>query len=162
MCRAIILALVASFFLLKHCSRTEERRPDKENPVTTLIRYYESEDIKFPYVALAQSVHETGWFSSKIYNENNNRFGMKYNRRGYANSTNRGHAAYASDILSLKDYSAWQKRVLKLRPDVDTEEEYIQVLDNLPFCDGCRYAEDLEYTNKIREYIRLLKKLESE
>ncbi len=106
--------------------------------------------IKFPKVVMAQMVHETNWFTSRIYYENRNYFGMKYNTRGYAIGKHRGHAKYSSYEDSILDYASWQKRVLALAPDVDTDEEYIALLDNLPICKGCRYAEDPNYTQSIR------------
>lgn len=109
--------------------------------------------IKFPRVVAAQSIHETSFFNSTIYRENKNLFGMKWNKRGFASSVNRGHAKYASQAYSLMDYKAWQDNVLRLRP-VDTEREYLELLNNLPLCGGCRYAEDLEYTDKVVRIIQ--------
>jgi hypothetical protein len=79
---------------------------------------------------------------------------MKYSSRGFARGRKHGHAYYENALQSVKDYAAWQKRCLALRPDIHSEEEYIQMLDNLPTCKGCRYAEDTTYTTKIRKRIK--------
>lgn len=122
-----------------------------------LLDNYARLGIKFPIVVLAQSSIETGWWSSTIWEENRNGFGMKYNKRGWAIGKNRGHAMYKSSAYSLMDYRDWQRKCLKLRPDIQTEEDYIRMLDNLPICNGCRYAEDPEYTNKVRSRVKLLR-----
>lgn len=114
--------------------------------------------IRFPNVVLAQMVHETNWFTSRIYYENKNYFGMKYNTRGYAIGIHRGHAKYSNYEDSLLDYASWQKRVLKLK-NVQTDEEYLKLLDNLPICKNCRYAEDINYTKSIRKRMEQLEEL---
>ena len=131
----------------------------EKNEVARLIDEYESYKIRFPYVVLAQATWETNWFSSDIYKENENRFGMKFNRRGFCEKKNRGHAYYVKASNSIKDYAAWQKKVLDLHPCA-TEEEYLYVLDHLPFRKGARYAEDPEYTNHIRKRMAELKAIE--
>jgi hypothetical protein len=84
---------------------------------------------------------------------------MKESARKFDNGSNLGHATYSNSYASLLDYRAWQRRCLNLRPDVNTEEEYLQMLDSLPICRGCRYAEDKNYTNSLRLRIRQLETL---
>lgn len=54
----------------------------------------------------AQAAHETGNFTSDIFKENNNLFGMKMPRvrKTTAIGENRGHAVYKSVEDSVKDY----------------------------------------------------------
>lgn len=132
------------------------------NLLKELVRRYELIGIKFAIVPIAQSSIETAWWTSKIWEENRNGWGMKYNNRGHAVGVNRGHAKYTSSAQSLLDYKVWQQKCLKLRPDINTEEEYIQMLDNLPLCKGCRYAEDPIYTDKVRDRVRLLREMMEE
>ncbi len=123
--------------------------------------------IQFSDVVLSQYTWETNWGKSKIFEENHNGYGMKFRRARegevqYALGVKNGHAFYQSHAASLADYAQWQRRLLKARPDVDTEEEYLDMLDdyNVPWCPDCRYAEDLTYTTKIRQrmaYIRALR-----
>ena len=139
---------------------TKYNKETEANQVTSLVDMYEDAGIRFPYVVLAQSVLETDWFQSPIYEHNRNRFGMKFNRRGYTTKKVRGHAYYPSSVASLKDYAAWQKRVLALKV-CNSEEDYLDVLDDLPLCKGCRYAEDPNYTYKLRGIMQKLRELES-
>lgn len=160
--------LLALFVVLKAGTQYEENvnlykleeAPDtlEENTLDTLLHRYEELGVRFPIVVLAQSSIETGWWTSDIWKENRNGYGMKYNTRGWATGVNRGHAKYPSSAYSLLDYRDWQRQCLRLRPDVDTEEEYIDMLDNLPLCKGCRYAEDVQYTRKVRDRIALIRK----
>lgn len=129
------------------------------NSLRRLERAYEKLGVKFPIVPIAQSSIETDWWTSNIWKENKNGYGMKYNTRGHAVGINRGHAKYETSAQSLLDYRDWQRKCLKLRPDIDTEEEYISMLDSLPICKGCRYAEDPFYTTKVRMRINLIRDL---
>lgn len=109
-------------------------------------------NIRFPLVVLAQDTWETNWEKSSIFKSNLNRFGMKHNRRGISLGVKNGHAFYARPTDSLKDYALWQAKMLRARPDVQTDEQYLQMLDDydVPWCPDCRYAEDTSYTTKIR------------
>lgn len=126
--------------------------------ITTLIASY---GIKFPDVVLVQMIHETNWFRSNIYKECLNPFGMKYNDRGLAKHKCRGHAGYETIVDALLDYRIWQARCLKLRPDVKTQDQYLKMLDDLPLCKGCRYAEDPNYVQRLKGYLKELEKIKN-
>jgi predicted hydrocarbon binding protein len=51
----------------------------------------------------AQAAHETGDFTSRIFSENNNAFGMKASTRNYESGERYGHAIYLSLGDSIKD-----------------------------------------------------------
>lgn len=51
----------------------------------------------------AQAAHETGDFTSRIFSENNNAFGMKASTRNYEFGERYGHAIYLSLGDSVKD-----------------------------------------------------------
>ena len=51
----------------------------------------------------AQAAHETGNFTSRIFSENNNAFGMKASTRDYDFGERYGHALYLSIGDSVKD-----------------------------------------------------------
>lgn len=55
---------------------------------------------------VSQAAHETANFTSQIFRENNNPFGMKLpeQRRTYATGENRGHAVFASIADAVRDY----------------------------------------------------------
>ena len=102
----------------------------KEN---NFVGYLESKEFRFPVVVTAQMLHETDKFSSNIYEQCNNLFGMKRNSRRWNCGTCRGHAKYKTKLESLYDYLEWQKKYLpyyekKVGKQVETNEEYFGFL----------------------------------
>jgi len=67
--------------------------------------------VEHPEIAYAQAILESGWFTSDIFKENNNLFGMKHPqvRETLSKGVNRGHAVYDTWLDSVKDYALWQK-----------------------------------------------------
>lgn len=128
--------------------------------------YFIDQGLAFPEVVTAQMVHETDFLSSKIYKENNNLFGMKKNKRGYCVGERNGHALYVNTLMSVKDYKAYQNRMLfyaaKQNRYPHTNEEYMALLRDLPQF-GCGkgvcYAEDPNYLNSLRKRIEMLKSM---
>lgn len=119
--------------------------------------YLDTMGVAFPKVAICQNVLETGTFSSKVYRENHNPFGMKESSRLFDIGTKNGHANYphtkheGSCTIScyrpaIKDYAAWQK-VFKVEQNCKSDEEYIEYLQHLP--GGRQYAEDPQYCKKL-------------
>jgi uncharacterized FlgJ-related protein len=101
--------------------------------------------IAYPDVALAQAKIETGNFTSKIFIENNNMFGMKLpeRRRTTAIGEKHNHAEYTSWIQSLIDYKLWQDKMIHRAP---TKHAYLAYLSR-------NYAEDKNYIRKIKRII---------
>lgn len=164
-----IAVLIITLFVLHllHTDSSEQRLVRYSMNTTadsTVIQQWlqvlSSHGVKFPMVALAQATWETNYFKSRICKENKNLFGMRFNSRGFALKPNLGHAYYDNVAQSVRDYAAWQHRMLQLRPDINTEDEYIQMLDSLPIGKGLRYAEDTTYTQKIRLRINELHKID--
>lgn len=125
--------------------------------------FYASQGIKFGRVVFAQYTWETDFGQSKIFKENHNGYGMKYRKlknplHQIALGEKNGHAYYKCHAQSVKDYARWQRRLLRARPDVDTEEEYLQLLKQykVPWCYNCSYAEDTTYVEKIKARMDLL------
>ena len=75
-----------------------------------LIALMKELKIKYPEVALAQARLETGNFTSAIFKENHNLFGMKMaeTRPSSATGIKRGHAAYTNWKESVVDYALYQ------------------------------------------------------
>lgn len=98
-----------------------------------------------PFLIYSQAVHETGNFTSAIYKENNNLFGMKQARvrENTATGENRGHATYNSLFDSVIDYILRQKN-FNIKAQLFQTEIYI----NDTFNSG--YAEDTSYMTKWR------------
>lgn len=95
--------------------------------------------IKHPDVVYAQAILETGNFSSRIFKENNNLFGMKYvdtvrhkrlgarYRPTVAIGEQYEHAKYKDWRKSVEDYLLWQQQFK--RTPIETERQYLYLLD---------------------------------
>ena len=110
-----------------------------------LLEYLTEINIGYPEVVFAQAKLETGNFSSVIFEENHNLFGMKkaYQRPTTCTGINRGHAEYTSWKMSVIDYSIYQAKYLS---KVRSQNEYIKVI-----C--ASYAEDPNYERKVRKIV---------
>jgi hypothetical protein len=86
----------------------------------------------------AQAKHETGNFSSNIYKENKNLFGMKkpYKRSTTVKGENRGHATYSSGWSSIYDYFLRQQYF---------HIDYLSVKQYIERTKQSNYAEDPNY-----------------
>ena len=102
-------------------------------------------NIKFPHIVLAQAKLESGNYSSKIFKENHNLFGMKEARVRIHTSkgTQFNHAYYSHWKESVYDYAFYQCRYLS---GIRSESEYFSYL-------GASYAEDTEYVSKLKRMI---------
>lgn len=106
-----------------------------------LVKALKELNVRFPHIVLAQSILETGHWESRIYQENNNLFGMKQARARAttAKGTQLGHAYYDDWKESVIDYALYQAAYLnKLR----TEKKYLNYLDR-------NYAEAKNYDKNL-------------
>lgn len=104
------------------------------------------DDLNFKHkdIVYAQAVLETGNFTSTIFQENNNLFGMKEARIRITTNqgTRRGHAYYNSWYDSVLDYAMYQSRYLgKL-----SRRQYFEYLQK-------NYAEDPNYVSRLKQII---------
>jgi len=106
-------------------------------------------NFKHPEIVYAQAILETGNFTSVIFKENNNMFGMKLprTRATKAIDENRGHARFENWEDSLDDYAMYYNAYLKNL----NEEKYYQFLEKF-------YAEDPNYVRKVRKLAEKFKK----
>lgn len=111
-----------------------------------LIKKISGINFKFPYIILAQSYQETGHYTSVIFKENNNLFGMKEAelRASIAKGTKRNHAYYDEWQDSVVDYALYYSTYLY---DIKTEGEYFEYLKQ-------NYAEDPMYVQRIKAIIK--------
>lgn len=109
------------------------------------INKLKSLNFKYPQIVYAQAKLETANFTSTIFMENNNLFGMKEAKRRTTTvkGTQFGHGYYESWIESLYDYAFYYERYLS---SVKSEEQYYAFLSKF-------YAEDPNYVNKLRSMI---------
>jgi uncharacterized FlgJ-related protein len=111
------------------------------------LEYIESElkslNVKFVDIAVAQSIIESGSYTSDVYTKANNCFGMKLakQRPTTAIGEYKGYAKYKNIRDCLIDYALWQQNYLS---GINTNEDYLKLLERV-------YAEDKDYINKIKQ-----------
>lgn len=113
-----------------------------KEPTQEDVLYVMSElGVEHIHIAYAQMVLESGHFSSKLAQENNNYFGMKepLARSTVSLGKKNGYASYKNWAWSVFDYALWQRH---LAQSMD-EAQYLEFL-------GRVYAEDEKYVNKVK------------
>jgi hypothetical protein len=107
-------------------------------------------NVKFPHIVYAQAKLETGNFTSKIFKENNNLFGMREAR--VRPTTNKGtennHAYFDTWYDSVLDYAFYQASYLS---DIKTESEYFQYLSQ-NYAEAPNYIEVLQKTINAEKF----------
>lgn len=121
-----------------------ERREELRNSTFNFYEFQEYlilRNVPNREIVAAQAILETGVFTSLVFYENNNLFGMKQPRvrRTTATGSNRGHATYDSWVDSVDDYILWYNYVTRNRV-------YTDYLDFLAYIG---YAEDPYYLRKL-------------
>lgn len=114
---------------------------------TNLRLIMEGMNIMYIDIAIAQSKLETNNYSSDIFLESGNLFGMKVAKlRPYTHfGEHRGHADYKGMWkLSVIDYALWQAREAK---NVKSIDQYYYLLSKM-------YAEDPNYINKLKNIVK--------
>ena len=111
-----------------------------------LISLMNELNIKFPHIVLAQAKVESGNYTSKIFRENHNLFGMKEARVRIhtAQGTHFNHAYSNTWRESVYDYAFYQCRYLS---NINTEDEYLSYL-------GQSYAEATNYVSILKTMIK--------
>lgn len=97
--------------------------------------------IDHPDIVYKQALVESGNFTSNIFKQNNNLFGMRksYSRPNTQTGVNLGYATYDNWQMSVIDYALWQTwSAKKLK-----REDYLKLL-------GSSYAEDSDYIRKVK------------
>lgn len=122
----------------------EDRPLTKENLWLTIKEL----DIKYPHIAFAQALLESGDLKSRLVQLNNNLFGMRYpsKRETVAIGTKKGYANYNNWIESVQDYKLYQDFTIK-RKNISNSTQYINHLDKT-------YAEVDDYSKRLSRVIR--------
>lgn len=110
--------------------------------------YYER--IKYQDIVLLQSQLETGHYTSDIFLNGHNLFGMKYPERRptVATGTYKEHAKYAHWSDSVIDYALWQEYYFSRGYRIEDNNDntlYLIILKCIP------YARDPRYVAKLVE-----------
>jgi len=102
--------------------------------------------VKFPYIVLAQAKLESGNFTSKLFKNNNNMFGMRKARQRVttAQGEKNEYAYYRDWIDCVYDYAMWSTCATS---GLSTENDYFNKLSE-------RYAEDSTYVIKLKDIIK--------
>lgn len=111
-----------------------------------LIFFIDKLNFKYPEVILAQSMLETGHYTSEVFCSNNNLFGMRqpFSRINISGGTKNGHSYYNNWVESIVDYGFWYSTYAY---KCSTREEFLDLLDKT-------YAEDKRYKLKLLEIIQ--------
>jgi hypothetical protein len=113
-----------------------------------LIKCLEFEGVKYQDIVILQSRLETGYYTSDIFLNANNLFGMRYpgRRPTVATGIYKEHARYDHWSDSVIDYAMWQayylSRGYRLEGEIDSDF-YLVFLNCIP------YAEDPRYISKL-------------
>ena len=107
-----------------------EKKVEEPFSEVALLIYMKELGIKYPETVLSQARLETGNFTSDIFKENNNLFGMKVaeKRPTTAIGVNRQHAAYRNWKDSVVDYALFQSFAVSKLPRANLPEyrKYLQ------------------------------------
>lgn len=124
----------------------EENKFSEEKFIAELKRY----NNKFSHIILAQAICESGNFSSRLFKEQNNMFGLRIpGRRLTLNIKERnGYASFETWRDCVTEYMLYYSSFLR---HIKTDEEYYKYL-------GSSYAEDPNYILKIRRLASKYKK----
>ena len=108
--------------------------------------------IEFPDIVFAQSVLESGHYKSKLFQTNNNIFGMRLpkKRETVAKGQNNGYATYLFWEDSIEDYWFYQEYIFKRKKM--TRSQYFSFLDRT-------YAETPGYSKKLKKIILNFKEI---
>lgn len=108
-----------------------------EDPKDNLLRVLIDLDVMFPEIVYSQAILETGNFTSSVYHNYNNLFGL-----------------YNSSIKDYYYFATWQESVVAYKKyiqyKIKKDEDYYIFLDRIG------YAEDPSYISKVKHIVKLL------
>lgn len=137
--------------ILLSCTKPQPTQPTQvteQEFSDNLLEYIYEMRIEHPYIVYAQALKESARFTSNIYKENHNLFGMKVpeRRSTVVIGVNRGHAVYLNWKMSVIDYALFQEAYMRGL----TEDEYLARL-------GRMYAQDKDYEKDLRKMLNAIR-----
>ena len=134
--------------ILLSCTKPQPTQPTQvteQEFSDSLLEYIYEMRIEHPYVVYAQALKESARFTSNIYKENHNLFGMKVpeRRSTVVIGVNRGHAVYLDWKMSVIDYALFQEAYMSGL----SEDEYLVRLGRI-------YASDTNYEKDLRKLLK--------
>jgi uncharacterized FlgJ-related protein len=143
-----VAAVKATEAHVKNLTSTHENIDVEEFSEEALLSFMKELKIKYPETVLAQARLESGNFTSDIFKENHNLFGMKVaeKRPTSAIGINRGHAQYNNWKESVVDYALFQSYIIAKLPKNNRSEyrNYIQKF----------YSETSDYLTRIDRTVK--------
>lgn len=130
-------------------------------PIDSLILYMKEVGIKHIDIVLRQAKLETYYFSSPIFRDNHNLFGMRpaKNRKTTAVGESETYAVYTDWRSSVKDYYLWQIRTPKMLDRY--KDNYYAFLKIRHYSTKDRYYRVLKKVPLTKSEIELIKKLKT-
>ena len=122
------MALIQFYILLFITSLVQTPTLNKENVLAELHR----QDVHHAHIVLAQSIHETGNYTSQLCRKHNNLFGIRRNGK-------------------YVHYNDWTESITSYKKLI--QSKYRKGEDYYSFLKRIRYAEDSRYIQKIKKYI---------
>lgn len=149
-----------SILLLSSSSKTK-KKVITPFPVDSLILYMKEVGIKHIDIVLRQAKLETYYFSSPIFRNNHNLFGMRpaKNRETTAVGESETYAVYTDWRSSVKDYYLWQIRTPKMLDRY--KNNYYDLLKIRHYSTKDRYYRVLKKVPLTKPEIELIKKLKT-
>lgn len=143
--KCITLTTIALLISLRVGSASLSRRAEMPFSMENMVQIMDEIGIAYPDIVLAQAKIETGHFTSKIFRENHNLFGMKLPKRRETTAVGEqyNHARYTSWKQSVIDYKIWQDAVLT---KVKSKRAYLKYLSE-------NYAQDKKYIHKLKQML---------
>lgn len=111
-------------------------KPERKLNIENLMAVLQQYGVKFPRIVAAQALLETGYFTSRVCLENNNLFGLRRPSNGNYYTFN----SWEESVKAYKDYVQYKYK----------GGNYYSFLDSIG------YAEDGEYTNKVKQIVSSL------
>jgi len=117
----------------------------------SVLEYMKELNIKYIEFSYAQVEHETGDFTSNVFKDNHNMFGMKVAefRPTTAKGWNRKHARYKNWKDSVIDFALLQTRILA---KTKNKQEYMAHIQKF-------YAKDRKYLKKVNKIVERNRKI---
>jgi len=115
-----------------------------EEDLWNLLELYE---IRHADWVFTQMQHETDKFTSNVFLDCNNPFGMKLSKRRNASTWCRRHAYFTSLNIAFKDFKEYQD--LYMVPYEARNGAFQTIEDYLDFLERAHYAEDSAYKKNV-------------
>jgi uncharacterized FlgJ-related protein len=154
--KTLIGGAILFLFWISPLRKSNAETPAKSaNMADSVFQLMLKHDVKFAHIVKKQSYLETGNYTSPVFKQGYNCFGMRYNKRGVAIKKHLNHAAYRTVEDSVIDLKLWQEQRIAAYERkfgrITSDDKYYHFLNHIVIGNGIyRYAEDVKYTDKLK------------